>query len=364
MMNENKELIFLLGAGSTFDAGMPTATGLTEIIEKRFETNFPDLLPVLRFITGAIQFGRACKNLPLTKTINIEELLMSCSFLAKREQHFVYPFVGAWHEQIAHLQNASKSLYGSIPSDSFTFIFDYCKSNLKDWLAIQDQSRLKYLWSFRDFVNKGYKLRLFTLNYDQCLEHALSEVIGEINKEWTNGFNISGWSPHLLSNESYKAYLYKLHGSLDWVDDERLGICSCCWPLAKDIEELPETFEPLVIFGRDEKLQAVDPFLTLLYHFRQVLNSCKILIIIGYGFGDVHINSLIREALQRDPEKRCIIVNRNPLDRILPSDFKHFLAVEQRFRSIIESARNALEQNKILVAVEEDIKIQKTSEPF
>jgi hypothetical protein len=80
-MPEKREIVFLLGAGATVDAGLPTATGLTNCVEEGIADKYSTLLPVLRFISGAIQFGKACQGGPLTDKTNIEELLTACYIL-------------------------------------------------------------------------------------------------------------------------------------------------------------------------------------------------------------------------------------------------------------------------------------------
>jgi hypothetical protein len=362
-MAENRDTVFLLGAGATVDAGLPTATGLTDLVEEAIAEKYPALLPVLRFISGAIQFGKACRGEPPITKINIEELLTACSFLVDRDKHFVYPFVSAWHERIYQLQRLPDGIQSDRATDSFQFLRDYCKSELREWLAIKNPAKLKYLRSFLDFIRRGYNLRIFTLNYDECIERALSDALGPINDRWTTGFDENGWNPQLLGSK-YEAYVYKLHGSLDWLHDEKFGICRVKWPPARESEELPSDFEPLLIFGTDVKLQAVDPFLTLLYRFQQTLNASNILVVVGYSFGDTHINAMIFEALQRDPQMRCIVMDKKNLDDLLPYEFRRLVAVEQRFISMASSAQEAFESDMLLNTVERVFKAHEEEPPF
>jgi hypothetical protein len=365
-MTEKHEVIFLLGAGAANNAGLPTASELTDCVEKGIREEYEALLPVLRFIYGAIQFGKGCQNEPLTRKINIEELLTACSILAFREKSEVYPFVGAWHEQIGRLQLLPEEIQSDGTADSFQFLADYCKQGLRNWLEIKEPARLKYLRSFQDFINAGYRLRIFTLNYDECIERALADALGDINTRWTTGFNERGWDSRLLNSEEYQAYVYKLHGSLDWVKDPELGICSAKWPSARGSEVLREDFEPLLVFGTDVKLQAVDPFLTLLFQFRQILIVNHILVVVGYSFGDTHVNAMILEALQHDPRMRCIIADIESLDKILPPepDFQRLKDVEQRFVEVKGSAEEVFNTNKLLNKVNETFKAHEEELPF
>ena len=360
-----KEVVFLLGAGAVKEAGLPTAVDLQETVEKDIAEKYPSLLPALRFVSGAIQFGKACKAEPDTSKVNIEDLLIACTFLASRNKSHTYPFVSSWHELVSLLQPLPKEIKSDEASDTFQFLGSYCKNGLRDWLAIKEPHLLKYLRSFKDFIDAEYRLRIFTLNYDECIEHTLQDILGPINSRWTTGFNEQGWKPELLACDDFDAYVYKLHGSLDWINDPKLRICSVKWPPAQDSEELPSDFEPLFIFGTNAKLQSVDPYLTLLFRFQQTLNSGNVLVIIGYSFTDAHINAMILEALQRDPQMRCIIAHRDSTPKdLLPPDFEKMVAVEERFIHVKSFAKDAFESNELLNKVQEVFTLHEEELPF
>jgi hypothetical protein len=63
-------------------------------------------------------------------------------------------------------------------------------------------------------------------------------------------------------------------------------------------------------FKFDSRRTQVLP-MTMLKHFRQNLNFLSTLICIGYGFGDLHINSVLREWLEFSTDRRIEIVNPN-----------------------------------------------------
>ncbi|MBI1878447.1 MAG: SIR2 family protein [Chloroflexi bacterium] len=364
-MDDRKEVAFLLGAGAVKEAGLPTAVDLQEIVEKDITDKFPSLLPALRFISGAIQFGKACRAEPATSKVNIEDLLIACAFLASRNKSHIYPFVSAWHERISLLQPLPREIKSDQASDTFQFLGYYCKNGLRDWLAIKEPHRLKYLRSFKDFIDAGYRLRIFTLNYDECIECALQDILGPINGKWTTGFDEQGWKPELLACDDFDAYIYKLHGSLDWVNDPKFRICSVKWPPGQDSEEIPSDFEPLLIFGTNTKLQSVDPYLTLLFHFQQTLNVSDVLVVVGYSFADAHINAMLLEALQRDPQMRCLVAHKNSTPKdLLPPDFEKMVGLEERFIHAKCFAEEAFQSNELLKKVQEVFIAYKEELPF
>lgn len=348
-MIEKKEVVFLLGAGASVDAGLPTAMRLANHVEDDLIANYPQLLSALRFISGAVIFGKACRGQPIGPAVNIEEILSACLFLNNRETSYAYPFVGAWHERIRSLEILPNEIPYLESRDTFRFLSDYCKKGLQTWLKVTSEDKVAYLSKLVDFIKRGFTPRVFTLNYDECVELALHKSVGEINQAWTTGFDRDGWKPQLFENE-YKAYLYKLHGSLDWINDQKLGICSLKWPYADLSDELPPDLDPLLIFGIDTKFQPTDPFLTLLFHFRQSLIRAKIVVIIGYSFGDAHINAMLLEAMQRSNQMRCISANTSPLEELLPHDsnFRRMLNLEERFIPLSRTAAEVLNSGELL----------------
>jgi SIR2-like domain len=72
----------------------------------------------------------------------------------------------------------------------------------------------RYLQRLKDFVPEHGRLKVFTLNYDLCVEDACRDA----GIELVTGFSHSEgkWSPSLFQGPSSGINLYKLHGSLNW----------------------------------------------------------------------------------------------------------------------------------------------------
>ena len=65
-----------------------------------------------------------------------------------------------------------------------------------------------------------------------------------------------------------------------------------------------------VIFGREFKLEAADPYLFFAYKFRDLSFLTKVIVTLGYGFGDAHINKMLTQSLRTDPERRLLVIQR------------------------------------------------------
>jgi len=360
-----KDVVFLLGAGAVKDAGLPTAVELTDKVTELVASSYPSLMPALRYVQGGVQFRRGCHGHAPLHDINIEELVTGLTLLSQRADQEIYPFVAGWHERVALLESIPADLSGIPNRDAFDLLVSLCRERLPEWLAVPDPSRIKYLWSFKKFVPE-FKLRIFTLNYDDCIEQALSDQLGSVNGAWTSGFSEKGWMPELLDQADKSAYLYKLHGSLDWYSDAKLGICSTKWPQADESEGIPSDAPPLLIFGTTAKLRPVDPFLSLLFHFQQALNRCSVIVVVGYGFGDTHVNEMLAAALQRDSIKRCVVTTQSDLSDMIrqDSDLWRAVDVEKRFVTVRAKAQEAFDRDKLLRAVQDVLKEQEEAAPF
>jgi SIR2-like protein len=102
-----------------------------------------------------------------------------------------------------------------------------------------------------------------------------------------------------------QVFLYKLHGSLDWVRDQTSQQLS-----RVPQTELIATDQMEVIFGREFKLEAADPYLFYAYEFRQSALEAKRIVTIGYGFADEHINKMLSQALRAEGPRQLLVVSK------------------------------------------------------
>jgi hypothetical protein len=142
-----------------------------------------------------------------------------------------------------------------------------------------------------------------TLNYDNSVE---------LSAQRTNIKVDFGLDSFFKTNEIIlcpkKLAFLKLHGSLDWRSDLRLEP-SDDTPVHQLIVDqyIPEkdtVSDFAIIFGNRNKLRADGPFLKLFIEFEKHLSKAEMLTIIGYSFGDEHINSLICQWLNGGQSRR------------------------------------------------------------
>ncbi len=166
------------------------------------------------------------------------------------------------------------------------------------------------------------RTRVFTTNYDLCLELAAKERRMPI----LDGFDLitprafdGRWFDYDFVRRSAKEgapdylesvfHLYKLHGSVDWHRSD------------EGIVRNPNTDKPYLIFPRDEKfaLSFDQPFLEMMSRFQMSLREKDTaLILVGFGFNDHHLNEPIYHALATNDKFKLLVVDYSPETKLVP----------------------------------------------
>lgn len=354
------DFILLLGAGASAPF-LPTAYGMTELFINAVKDNDdPVLSHALSLVLGGMQFLRGLKGEFPEQNFNIEEVADTLDVLKCRHTNRLSPFVGAWNELLGQFDGSHKDSRKCMDELS-----ELLRDKIKDWLKTPPIGEIRHFQALRDFVRTFDGLDVFTLNYDLCVETALTE--GEI--PFTCGFDNRGWSADLFNQPDIKIKIYKLHGSLDWYrDEEDRAIYSTYSPPEgrRPVADPP----PLLIFGTPYKLTPTDPFLYLSYTFSEMVKARTVIVIIGYGFGDDYVNQIILQGLSRDSRKRLIVVGRNKVGAELL--FRERFAQEAeifldagRVEFIDGGAQNALNDRRVLLdRVKETINEATQEGPF
>ena len=294
-MNFKKdEILVLLGAGASKQAGIPTSVDMINDIESLLATEWREYKGLYNYIKSAIFYADGVVGRFDPSNYNIERLVNVLIELEKKEEHIIYPFIGNWNMKLTELAGVD-----------FKKIGDFRKviiSKLQKWLSVDKYERAAYLQKLVGFKNEyNFPLRIFTLNYDLCIERNCVNAATVVR-----GFNDDReWDWKLFEdnpNCPVDIYLYKLHGSIDWTTDETESLT-----YVDDFGKI-EAGRLRLIFGTNYKMQYIDPFLFFVYEFRRYSLESKIILTIGYGFGDEHINGIIAQALKADGGRKLLCV--------------------------------------------------------
>ncbi len=313
------EIILLLGAGASVDAKIPHSRDMINRVEKLIseDKDWTGYCRLYNYIKSSIFYSSGIQGIFDNKVnYNIERLVYTLEEISKKSEHTLYPFVGSWNPTLIEVAGEDFKNTDNLRAK----IIEKLRTN---WIAIKDISNANYFTKLVDFQEKyQHPLRVFTLNYDLCIERACAENNWRIER----GFNderIWDWRKFDQEDKETKnIYLYKLHGSTDWYKDENENLTFSDEPssiISKDAA---------IIFGTTYKFQYRDPYLFLAYEFRKWTLESKLIVSIGYGFGDDHINWIIHQALINE-NKRILLV-------VVPLDSKDGITIEKKQKEISE----------------------------
>lgn len=152
--------------------------------------------------------------------------------------------------------------------------------------------------------NRKRPVHFFTTNYDTLLEDALS-ICRYPHWDGFSGGAVAfrnheyGKSP---KSDGMRAMVVKLHGSIDWI----LGTDGGIWRV-RDTDTYPEHHGRVLIHPQSTKYVSTqkDPFASQFDILRRALAGPNeiTLGIVGYSFGDEHINEEIERALSASDSK-------------------------------------------------------------
>lgn len=355
MSSQKPKITFLVGAGLVYDAGLPLSNDLTkkfrehlsDQVENNAKGNHSLHLQVYRFLVGGIRYQQGVLNRDPDGPVNIEQLATAALRLKSRLDNPLAPYVSGWNQKLVELEAKREGLL----SDFLEAIY----SRLNSWLTVDDPAKVAYLDRLNDFKAFAQSVDVFSLNYDLCIERAFSENA----HVFVNGFTENGWTPSVFQSSDIR--LFKLHGSLDWVEDEVHGICSVSTPRHTYADDFEGQKPPLLIFGTDAKLTGKEPFLTLLHSFSARLHDSDVLIVIGYSFQDEYLNEIIEQRMNRNTRLKIIVVSPKATDGVRRVKF---LNGSPRVKTVDAGAKVALNDGHLLKCFREVTAKQVDESPF
>lgn len=350
----------LLGAGASRDAGLPLTEELARKIMESFDAELAamdrweqvhqePIVRALHVVYGAmVSHATEHGSSPLS-AVNVERLVSAIRLLRDRRTHEAAPFVSSWRPAIeavdAHpLAVTDTQLRQHLTLDSeFKFRVDGLADKIASiarstvetgdgttFLELEDQllRRICSLLSAPDDVSYLHPLMslaleqadgldITTLNYDTTIERAAQECDIDVDT------GLDRWIPGLpldFPSVRGRINLIKPHGSIDWERTSsskrdrleghplvryayRTGVAPKLHP------DWGERSTPLIVIGDREKLATEGPTLPLLRAFEESLHRASHLLVVGYSFGDAHVNTVVRNWMNADARRTVGIVD-------------------------------------------------------
>lgn len=337
-----KNISFLFGAGLSIPAGLPSTT---EISKKILSGDFLELktnrnnclLNFIRIIKKKVE-ATLKKN-----RINYEDLYYVILQLKEFQWEYQNPVVISFIDDIITELMAKDIIEKSINKNHLRKkVFELADQALNyfNFIIVKCLAREKltntYLSFLKDIYNSKYitNLNIITLNHDTLLE----EYFMEEGLDFYDGFvnypsntSVRKWEGN-FKEASQKIKLFKLHGSINWYCCQQSSRDSdySNFFLARDTKKIEEFFDksdsgkeiaikaettPMILAGRYNKILEYNRgiYVDLHYNFYRLLGKTEEIIISGYSFNDLGINSWLIDWLDSSKKHKIYLIHPDPM---------------------------------------------------
>ena len=180
-----RNVIFLLGAGASVEAGVCTSEKITEIL-----VNYGSYCPsenstAIENLLKYIQVKIADFLQVRASDVNFEYILGTLMELVKREEYPIVPLLGEGDTLVKKLEEKI----------SLNEVIDRLFALLRELLFIRNP--VDYLYPIKNFLDLSKPLDIFTLNYDLTLESAFKKtklsIHNWLQKEKTGASNLGSF---------------------------------------------------------------------------------------------------------------------------------------------------------------------------
>jgi hypothetical protein len=280
-------VVFLLGAGASVAAGVPTAI--------KFVVDFAESIKSDVALSGALEELRRLSvawvaEEPATRQFDIESLYETLESIESRGQSLLdYSRTPPIERDVAH----------SLLERLREFIVD------RMFVATEN---VRHLSPIVDLVGSGSPIDVFTTNYDTSIELACDRR----RIRWEDGFGLY-WDASMFKKSSVELRLVKLHGSVLWyVDDFGNYLRS---PIRPTPGARPKMYSgdahPLLMYPARKQVYEA-PYVAGLDRLRSCLgprDEHVMLVVIGYSFRDEHILQVLLDSARVNRALRVVVLD-------------------------------------------------------
>jgi hypothetical protein len=333
-------VIFLLGAGASAAAGLPT---MGSFLEDVYGENFIDSLEKrtgYRLNTSNVEEAS-------TNPTELTKMLFHLASLNRKSVCYDLEVVFELIHQIQGLLSgqaeASKKLIGlfqmcavspGIDFSHFKAKYNNEKKRLNKWfqdmsqvittlrekmydryLVEEPSDQIINLWMiYKNLFSKCKvdKPVVFTTNYDTLFE-ALHDH-GQMDFDLINGVQpkrqrrVFELGNYLKEDSEKSLYLFKMHGSVTW--ERKNGVVSDHFPARKPVSGTPSLKKPLgIVEPVLSKSEFVPPFSYMYTIFDKMVHKPITCVCIGFSFRDENLFGLVSRFLKEQKEFRLVCVS-------------------------------------------------------
>lgn len=306
-------LCLFLGAGASADASVPTTAEFVTEFRKTLANSgdvepYKSLLATYDALVGRLSHWLARQTPGKAPPVDIELLLQALEIASHPETEVLSALVDSSVVRVGdpvQLLELGRRLRG--------FVRERC---------VVTPERTDYLEGLLPLLTTSPGVPIFSVNYDLVIEHFLYRH----RLSYADGIDLK-WNPESLRSTKADAYLYKLHGSVNWYRTVDQSYFKLPIFLTESNPKLltGELAEEFLLYP-DQKWAYSGPAWDLLGVLRQHLSHAEWFIVIGYSFRDYHFVRMFLEAGLQNPRLRIVLVGPSAdtvaktLTRVSPPD--------------------------------------------
>jgi len=313
----NSEVILFTGAGASRPLGFEALEGLLELVIGKIRGN--DRWQRISLALGLFEASS------LEPVLNLEEFLERLDALVtlrnfEKEHETTWLSAQSGSEERKPEQEAFFTSQFKSDLEAALELRKAILTTIRDHFTESSDSMQKVVDLYRPLFELLGKesgptaIPIFTTNYDLALE-VFTDRARSYGYGMIDGFDhrVHSTNPPWDPNEYHRfvlsapgtelttLVLFKLHGSVFWQKNEE--------KIVFNDRRTSEEIEYVLLYPTQTKTIVEDPFLTCYNYFEECLRNAKLMIAIGYSFGDDYLNQVIARCQLANPELEIMVFN-------------------------------------------------------
>ena len=184
--------VYLLGAGASFDAGIPLASQMTEEMVRRFNDHRTSKFgSIANFVVGGLYFQMGVRDenpFQQGSAVDVESFFNAIDLLARRNELEAAPFIGSWHDRVEELDRQEPTTVDSkkLVRELFTITADELLDSFDVKISSGKRSRAgkKMFSAIEAGLERLVEGRSVKSRTRRDLTDAITTVVEEAVKGW------------------------------------------------------------------------------------------------------------------------------------------------------------------------------------
>lgn len=330
-------VVFLLGAGVSLPAGVPSTAALTDFVfdvqdhfrhsderyyrrERGGSGTFPSFVDLTALDQLLRILNRTCSDYfdkqDKHRGVNYEDIAFAAGQLHEHlAEEYENPVLEPYTLELLATLSVDRVELEGLLREACTYLHDVVANRLRNQVAPAG-----HLACLVDALRDGTLLgcNVVTLNHDTLIE----KVLADNSIEYADGFgtpdgDVRWWAPRCLASNSVPKLL-KLHGSVDWFRYQGRLANATTYDFdharTKSGRLLEIAVRDQLLMGTFNKIRdySREPYFNLNDRFRRLLAQSGVVIASGYSFGDKGVNGVLANWMLSKRQRRLIVLSADP----------------------------------------------------